>query len=94
MNKFATDTPAEIEMLQAAAAAAGATRSVVSDHFARGGAGAVELAKAVEELCVAQRAKDTGGFKFLCECYRQVARRLEERPSYLSDPSTLLRVVF
>ena len=67
VNKFATDTPAEMDLLQAAAAAAGAARSVVSDHFAQGGAGAVELAKAVESVCAAERAKDTSGFRFLYE---------------------------
>lgn len=67
VNKFATDTPAEIEMLQAAAAAAGAARSVVSDHFAKGGAGSIDLAKAVENICIAERAKGKSGFNFLCE---------------------------
>ena len=67
VNKFASDTPAEVGTLRAAAAKAGASRSVVSDHFAQGGAGAVELARAVEAVCVAERAKGKSGFRFLCE---------------------------
>ena len=67
VNKFATDTPAEMKLLQAAAAAAGAARTVVSDHFAQGGAGAVELARAVESVCAAERAKGKSGFRFLYE---------------------------
>lgn len=67
VNKFASDTPAEMEALRAAAAKAGASRSVVSDHFAQGGAGAIELARAVEAVCVAERAKGKSSFRFLCE---------------------------
>jgi len=68
VNKFADDTPAEMELLTKAAMSAGAVRSVVSDHFAAGGAGAVDLANAIEEVCVAERAKGPSNFKFLCEC--------------------------
>jgi formyltetrahydrofolate synthetase len=67
VNKFADDTPAEMELLTKAAMSAGAVRSVVSDHFAAGGAGAVDLANAIEEVCVAERAKGPSNFKFLCE---------------------------
>ena len=47
VNSFATDTKAEIELVREAALAAGAEDSVVATHWMDGGAGAVELAKAV-----------------------------------------------
>jgi len=47
VNSFATDTKAEVELVREAALAAGAEDSVVASHWMDGGAGAVELAKAV-----------------------------------------------
>ncbi len=47
VNVFATDTPAEIEATCAAATAAGAAAAVPTRHYAEGGAGALELARAV-----------------------------------------------
>ncbi|CEJ88534.1 Putative C-1-tetrahydrofolate synthase-like protein [[Torrubiella] hemipterigena] len=47
INKFATDTDAEIETLREEAIAAGAEDAILSDHWAQGGAGAVDLAKGV-----------------------------------------------
>jgi len=51
VNSFHTDTPAEIEMVKKAALEAGASAAVMSDHWADGGAGAVELAEAVVAAC-------------------------------------------
>ena len=50
INKFATDTKDEVAMVRKAAEAAGA-RCAMSDHWARGGEGANELAEAVVEAC-------------------------------------------
>jgi methylenetetrahydrofolate dehydrogenase (NADP+)/methenyltetrahydrofolate cyclohydrolase/formyltetrahydrofolate synthetase len=50
INKFHTDTEAEIAMVRRAAEAAGA-RCAVSSHWADGGDGALELADAVMEAC-------------------------------------------
>ncbi len=50
MNRFATDTKAEIDEVLNACAAAGA-RAVFADVFLKGGEGGVELAKAVIEEC-------------------------------------------
>ena len=50
INKFATDTKDEVAMVRKAAEAAGA-RCAMSDHWARGGEGAIELAEAVVEAC-------------------------------------------
>ncbi|HKZ75575.1 MAG TPA: formate--tetrahydrofolate ligase, partial [Actinomycetota bacterium] len=51
INRFPTDTPAELEVIDELAAKAGAERVVLNDGFARGGDGALELAEAVVEAC-------------------------------------------
>jgi methylenetetrahydrofolate dehydrogenase (NADP+)/methenyltetrahydrofolate cyclohydrolase/formyltetrahydrofolate synthetase len=47
INRFYTDTDAEIEVVRKEALAAGAVSAVPATHFAEGGAGAVDLANAV-----------------------------------------------
>lgn len=47
INKFETDTNAEIEVVREQALAAGATDAIPSNHWAEGGKGAVDLAKGV-----------------------------------------------
>jgi formyltetrahydrofolate synthetase len=47
INRFATDTDAELATIREAALAAGAEDAVVSTHFGEGGKGAEELARAV-----------------------------------------------
>lgn len=47
VNSFATDTPAEVEMIRNAALQFGAMDAVVSTHWMDGGKGAVKLAQAV-----------------------------------------------
>jgi methylenetetrahydrofolate dehydrogenase (NADP+)/methenyltetrahydrofolate cyclohydrolase/formyltetrahydrofolate synthetase/formate--tetrahydrofolate ligase len=51
INQFHTDTPKEVELARKAALAAGAEGAVMSDHWAQGGKGAVELAEAVMAAC-------------------------------------------
>ncbi|KAG9091943.1 tetrahydrofolate synthase [Ceratobasidium sp. 370] len=51
INQFATDTPAELELVRNEALAFGADAAVVSNHWAKGGAGARELAEAMIEAC-------------------------------------------
>ena len=63
LNAFASDTQAEHDAIQAAAMGAGAYSVQVSNHHALGGAGALDLAAAVEQACAASKGK--GGFKFL-----------------------------
>jgi formyltetrahydrofolate synthetase len=53
VNAFETDTEAETELVREAAQAAGALDAVVARHWSEGGAGAVELARAVEKACEA-----------------------------------------
>jgi methylenetetrahydrofolate dehydrogenase (NADP+) / methenyltetrahydrofolate cyclohydrolase / formyltetrahydrofolate synthetase len=55
-----TDSPAELELVRQEALAAGADAAVVSNHWAQGGAGAIELAKAVVATC-----EGPSNFKFL-----------------------------
>jgi formate--tetrahydrofolate ligase len=50
INKFTSDTDAELEMLRARMAKLG-TRVVLATHWGDGGKGAAELAKIVVELC-------------------------------------------
>jgi len=52
INRFATDTDAEVALVRKAAEEAGA-RCAVSTHWAHGGDGALELADAVIEACEA-----------------------------------------
>jgi methylenetetrahydrofolate dehydrogenase (NADP+)/methenyltetrahydrofolate cyclohydrolase/formyltetrahydrofolate synthetase len=47
VNKFETDTEAEVAVLREEALAAGAEAAVPANHWAEGGAGAIELGKAV-----------------------------------------------
>ncbi len=60
VNSFKDDTPAEVELVRKAAIEAGAEDAVVSRHWMEGGAGAVDLAKAVVAAC--EKPSD---FKFL-----------------------------
>jgi formyltetrahydrofolate synthetase len=60
VNRFQYDTPAEIELVRKIAKNAGAVDAVMSNHWAEGGAGAVELGKAVIAAC-----EKPGKFKFL-----------------------------
>ncbi len=60
VNRFQYDTPAEIELVRKIAKQAGAVDAVMTNHWAEGGAGAVELGKAIIAAC-----EKPGNFKFL-----------------------------
>jgi len=49
INRFTTDTPAEIELIKERALATGATAAVTHEVWAKGGKGGIELAEAVVE---------------------------------------------
>ncbi|KID85869.1 C-1-tetrahydrofolate synthase [Metarhizium guizhouense ARSEF 977] len=51
INKFATDTDAEIAVVREEALSAGAEDAILADHWALGGQGAVDLAKGVVAAC-------------------------------------------
>ncbi|KAI5122970.1 hypothetical protein M0805_006849 [Coniferiporia weirii] len=72
VNKFATDSPAELELVRQESLAAGADAAVVSDHWAQGGAGALDLARAVVETCEGESQ-----FKFLYDLEKPIEEKIE-----------------
>jgi len=72
INRFHTDTDAEVAMVRKAAEAAGA-RCAVSTHWADGGDGALELADVVKEAC-----EDKNDFKFLYPLEMKLRERVEK----------------
>jgi formyltetrahydrofolate synthetase len=72
INRFPTDTDAELDVVRRLTREAGAHASVVADHWARGGAGATELAEAVMDACDA--ASD---FRFLYPLDLPLAEKIE-----------------
>ncbi len=72
VNKFKDDTDAEIELVRKIAKEAGAEDAVMSNHWAEGGAGAVELGKAVIAAC--QKPSD---FKFLYPLDISIKEKIE-----------------
>jgi methylenetetrahydrofolate dehydrogenase (NADP+) / methenyltetrahydrofolate cyclohydrolase / formyltetrahydrofolate synthetase len=72
INCFHTDTKAEIAMVRKYAEEAGA-RCAVSEHWAKGGEGAIELAEAVKEAC-AEKPK----FKFLYPIETKLRERVDK----------------
>jgi len=72
VNSFATDTPAEVEMIRKAAIEAGAEDSVVCTHWMHGGKGAVKLAEAVIKA-----ADKPSNFKFLYPLDISIKEKIE-----------------
>jgi methylenetetrahydrofolate dehydrogenase (NADP+)/methenyltetrahydrofolate cyclohydrolase/formyltetrahydrofolate synthetase len=72
VNSFATDTPAEVELVREAALAAGAEDSVVARHWMEGGEGAVKLAEAVVKA-----AEKPSNFKFLYPLELSIKEKIE-----------------
>ncbi|MCQ2389270.1 MAG: formate--tetrahydrofolate ligase [Kiritimatiellae bacterium] len=73
LNAFYTDTPAERDLVKEIAEKAGA-RFAVSDHWLKGGDGALELANAVIAAC-----DDTNEFAFLCDLDEPLKDRIEKQ---------------
>jgi formate--tetrahydrofolate ligase len=71
INKFYTDSPEEIAIIKRSAERAGA-RVAVSDHWLKGGAGALELADAVIDAC-----NEKVNFKFLYPDTLPLRQRIE-----------------
>jgi len=72
INRFHTDSDAEVAMVRKAAESAGA-RCAVSTHWADGGDGALELADAVKEA-----SEDVNDFKFLYPKEMKLRERVEK----------------
>lgn len=76
INKFSTDSQAEVEMIRSKALEAGADSAVLADHWAQGGAGAVDLANAISDACTKARADND--FKFLYPLEKTIKEKIEE----------------
>src|SRR5512135_805133 len=72
VNSFATDTPAEVELIRKAALDFGAMDAVVATHWADGGAGAIKLAEAVIKA-----AQKSSQFKFLYPLELSIKDKIE-----------------
>jgi len=72
INTFTTDTDKEVALLRRMAKAAGAEDAVRSDHWAHGGAGSIDLAKAVIKACD-KKSK----FKFLYPLNWPIKKKIE-----------------
>jgi len=72
INAFHTDTKEEIAMVRRAAEAAGA-RCAFSEHWLKGGDGALELADTIKEAC-----QEKNDFKFLYPIEMKLRERVEK----------------
>ena len=72
VNRFSSDTEAEVGLVRRAALEAGAEEAVMSDHWAEGGAGAVDLARAVMAAC--ERPSE---FRFLYPLEWDIKKKIE-----------------
>ncbi len=72
VNKFPTDTAAEVELVKRLAIESGAETAVMSDHWANGGDGSMELASAVVEAC-----EKPADFRFLYELEQPIKNKIE-----------------
>lgn len=72
INSFATDTRAEVELVQKLARDGGAFDAVICTHWAQGGAGAQDLAKAVDRAC-----QQPSNFKFLYDVTLPMEEKME-----------------
>ena len=82
VNSFATDTPAEVELIRQAALEAGAMDAVESRHWMEGGKGAVKLAEAVVKAC-----EKPSKFNFLYDLNLPIKEKIEiiAREIYRAD---------
>ncbi|MEP7352130.1 MAG: formate--tetrahydrofolate ligase [Acidobacteriota bacterium] len=72
INKFKDDTDAEVELVRKLSIAGGAEDAVMTDHWALGGAGAVNLANAVVKAC-----QQPSKFKFLYPLDISIKEKIE-----------------
>jgi formyltetrahydrofolate synthetase len=73
VNSFATDTPAEVELVRKAAVEAGAEDALVCTHWMDGGKGAIGLAKAVVKAC-----EKPAKFQFLYPLEWSIKQKIEK----------------
>jgi len=71
VNRFATDTDAEVDLLTRISKDAGAEDAVMTDHWAQGGSGATDLAEAVAKAC-----EQPSDFRFLYELEQPIEDKI------------------
>jgi methylenetetrahydrofolate dehydrogenase (NADP+)/methenyltetrahydrofolate cyclohydrolase/formyltetrahydrofolate synthetase/formate--tetrahydrofolate ligase len=72
INRFPTDSQHELDLVRRSALEGGAFDAVTTDHHARGGEGARELAEAVTEA-----AKESSNFDYLYPLDRSIKEKIE-----------------
>ncbi|KAI7901991.1 formate--tetrahydrofolate ligase-domain-containing protein [Cokeromyces recurvatus] len=72
VNRFTSDTDAEMELIRKVSLEAGAFDAVACDHWARGGLGAIDLGKAVINAC-----EQPSHFKFLYDLDLPIEKKIE-----------------
>ncbi|KAJ1670469.1 tetrahydrofolate synthase, partial [Coemansia sp. RSA 25] len=78
INVFATDTQRELDLVCDLARRAGAFDAVPTQLWAKGGAGATELAAAVDRCCSsAPKPAEGGGFRFLYDDAQPIKEKIE-----------------
>ncbi|KAJ2607930.1 tetrahydrofolate synthase [Coemansia sp. RSA 1804] len=84
INAFATDTEAELQLIRTLARQAGAYDAVPTQLWAKGGAGAIDLASAVVRCCnnedspaATDSSKDSDGFRFLYDADMPIKLKIE-----------------
>ncbi|HYM18334.1 MAG TPA: formate--tetrahydrofolate ligase [Micropepsaceae bacterium] len=89
LNRFSADTPAEIDLVRTACAKLG-VEAFMADHWAMGGEGAAEVARAVVKICESGRSR----LKFLYpdemplyEKVRTIAREIYRAKDISADKS-------
>ncbi|WBW71180.1 C1-5,6,7,8-tetrahydrofolate (THF) synthase, trifunctional enzyme Thf1 [Schizosaccharomyces osmophilus] len=73
INKFASDSESEISAIREEAIRAGATDAVVSNHWAEGGKGALDVARALIHACENEKAD----FRFLYDLHLPIEKKIE-----------------
>lgn len=72
INSFVTDTEAELQLVQKIARDSGAFDAVICSHWAKGGAGAADLAEAVNKA-----TQQPSNFKFLYDVTLPIEKKIE-----------------
>lgn len=76
INKFATDSESELNAVREEAISHGAADAIICEHHGKGGLGAVDLAKAVQETC--EKSKASGeAFKFLYDASLPIKNKIK-----------------
>ncbi|KAG2180594.1 hypothetical protein INT44_003598 [Umbelopsis vinacea] len=73
INRFTSDTQAELDLIRDKALEAGANDAIACNHWAKGGAGAVDLGEAVIKAC--DREKQ---FNFLYDLEQPIEAKIEQ----------------